>query len=143
MPLSFIANNLSLADTIDIDIQEGENGRLTQGSFFVDVSNGFPLGGTLQLYFFDGLGNLTDSIVSTGTIPSAQVNASQIVTSASSSTLRFDIHENQMNRLYAGDRMVLKVVFNTSSLSQHVTIYDHYRIDLRIWGDFSYLIGHP
>ena len=143
MPLSFIANNLSLADTIDIDIQEGENGRLTQGSFFVDVSNGFPLGGTLQLYFFDGLGNLTDSIVSIGTIPSAQVNASQIVTSASSSTLRFDIHENQMNRLYAGDRMVLKVVFNTSSLSQHVTIYDHYRIDLRIWGDFSYLIGHP
>ncbi len=143
MPLSFIANNLSLADTIDIDIQEGENGRLTQGSFFVDVSNGFPLGGTLQLYFFDGLGNLTDSIVSTGTIPSAQVNASQIVTNASSSTLRFDIHENQMNRLYAGDRMVLKVVFNTSSLSQHVTIYDHYRIDLRIWGDFSYLIGHP
>lgn len=144
LPLHLIANNLTLADTLNISVTKGANGYVTQGTFNIDIDNGFPLSGNLQLYFFDIYGHLTDSIVSTGNITSAQTNASNIVTSSTSSTVQLQLNESQMNRLYSGDRLILKVIFNTSSLTQHVVIYDQYKINFKIRGDFNYLIGtHP
>lgn len=140
LPLNLIANGLTLADTLDIALDKGENGYVTEGVFQVDVKNGFPLDGNLQLYFFDQNGNPVDSIVSSGTIPTAVTNISNIVTAPSNSMVEFRLNQSQMERLYNHERMILKVIFNTSSLTQHVSIYSHYKIDLKIRGDFNYHI---
>lgn len=140
LPLHAIANGLTLVDTLNISLNKGDNGYVTEGKFYIDVANGFPLNGQLELFFIDQNGLITDNITSSGNFTSGVTNASNIVTSKSNSVLEFRLNRTQMERIYNNEKMVLRAVFNTSNLSQHVVLYDHYRIDLKIRGDFNYRI---
>lgn len=141
LPLNIIANNLTLADTIDLNLERGENGHIRSGKLHIDISNGFPLAADFQLFFMNGSGTITDSIVQPNSILAAYTNAQNIVTANRDSELIITVNESQMDRLYNGERLVLRIAFSTSSLTQHVTLYDYYRIHVRMRGDFNYRIG--
>lgn len=140
LPLNLIASNLTLADTLQLNLQKGENGYVKSGNFTVEISNGFPLDGNLQLYFIDQYGMITDSVVSSTSFLPAFTNSQEVVTAKRDSEILLHLSESNMEKLYAGHRMLMMVTFSTSSLTQHVKIYDHYRIDLRVKGDFNYMI---
>jgi hypothetical protein len=141
MPLNIIADDLTLVDTIPISVNKGENGHVKNGTFRIFVSNGFPLGGEIQLYLLDEYGSVVDSIVAPGTFTPAPVNASFIASGVQNSIIEITLTTEQMEKLYNSPEVLLKVVFYTSSLTQHISIYDHYKIDLRMTGNFVYHIG--
>ncbi|MFN3343893.1 MAG: hypothetical protein ACK40M_14445, partial [Flavobacteriales bacterium] len=141
LPLNIIANNLTLADTIDLNLDRGENGHIRSGKLHIDISNGFPLAADFQLFFMNGSGTITDSIVQPNSILAAYTNVQNIVTANRDIELIITVNESQMDRLYNGERLLLRIAFSTSSLTQHVTLYDYYRIHVRMRGDFNYRIG--
>lgn len=143
LPLSLIANELTLVDTLHLSLSKGENGYVTEGNFTLDIENGFPFAGDVQLYFMDGNGTPTDSIVVPNSFSAGITNGSNIVIANSHSQIQVHLNTSQMDRLYAGDDVLLKVKFSTSSLLQHVDIYDYYRINIDLRGDFNYHIGKP
>lgn len=138
LPLSFIANQLTLVDTLSINAGSTENGHIREGTFTIEADNGFPLRAQLQLYMLDQYGNLGDSVVSQGLLEAAYTNASHIVTAPRRSSVVAKLNASQMESLYRSSRILMKVVFETSSSTTHVQLYDHYRIKLLLTGDFNY-----
>ncbi len=148
LPLCLIANDLTLADTVSFDVndylEEDDNGELPHpikdGTFKIFAENGFPIEAELQLYMLDGNGVIIDSIVTDNTIPSGVVDGNLRVIEKSSSIVLMPLSEAQVNMLYNITQLKLVVKFNTASLSQHVKLYDHYTIDLKLVGDFNYTV---
>ena len=134
LPLSLIASNLQLADTFNVNLSQTGT-YLKKGTFTIYANNGFPLSAQLQMHLVDANGQLLAQLFSDNTIHSAYTNSNHIVTALRQSVLKFSLNENQMQHLYDTQKMVLKVVFNTSSQSQHVDLYGNYKMDIKMTSD--------
>lgn len=140
MPLSLIATDLVIADTVDIDVNKGENGYVTKGTFRFFVENGFPLDAELELWLLDGNLQPVSMIVTQGNILQAYTNAQNRVTAPRTSEVIAELGTTEMDQLYNADKVMLRVKFNTSSQTQHVTIYDDYYFDIKMTADFTFKI---
>jgi hypothetical protein len=134
LPLSLIASNLEMADTLAVNITT-DGTHLKKGSFNVYANNGFPFSAELQLYLIDANGQLLDQLISDNFIHPAYTNSNNIVTAPRQSLVKFSFNENQMQHLYNTRKLVLKAVFNTTSQTQHVNLYSHYYMDIKITSD--------
>lgn len=140
IPLNIIANDLTLVDTLALNLNVEEVDNINHGVIHVIANNGFPLEADLQILLLDDNNNITDSIVLPNTIYSAYTNTSNIVTASRVSNLDITLDNDQMDLLIATQKVILRVKFNTSSLSQHVQIYDTYKIDLKVTTEFNYTL---
>ena len=141
LPLNLIATNLTLADTVELQVEKGENGFVKEGVFRIYAENGFPLGADLQLFLLDEYNNPIDSLVAEGTIAAAPLTSSLTAVSKQTSVVEVKLSSAQMEQLYANARLLMKVIFYTGTQTQHIKIYDHYRLDLKTTGNFNYHIG--
>ena len=138
-PLSIIANNLTLADTIDLSLNSDNiNGEIISGNLILHADNGYPFDANIALELLDGNNNLISEIVSSDKIIAAPVNVSLIATSKQSSMVTYSLSATDITNLYTAKRIAVKVAFNSTNPSQHLKIYENYELDITLVGDFIY-----
>ena len=146
IPLSLIANNLTLADTLAVNF--AGSGTTTQhvksGKLTLYASNGFPFSAGLQLYLLNKNNMVYDSLfIPAQTIASGIVNAiTGIVTSPQSSVLTISLDEAHTQELLNTKNMIMYARFNMGNLpSTYRKIYDYYQLGVKLVANFDYQIN--
>jgi len=138
-PLSLIATNLTLRDTVNFSLTEQtETGRINNGTLFIYADNGFPFDATIQMDLYDEAGNFLQALDVNSYIQAAPVDASFRVTNKRQSVLAVPLNATSIDNLYKASNIILQIGFSTVPQSQFIKIYEEYAIDLQIVGDFSY-----
>ncbi|HWZ21232.1 MAG TPA: hypothetical protein VNW06_01190 [Cytophagaceae bacterium] len=141
MPLSIIASQLVLSDTVPFNTASIKKRNVNSGTLSVFVNNGFPLGASLKMYLLNGSGTVIDSLTSLpNAIMSAPVDGTFKVTSKQSSHLSFPIDATKMNNLYNTYKVIFKIEFTTQPNSNYLKIYSDYSIDFKLVGDLNYSV---
>ena len=141
IPLSLIANNLTLADTID-DFKMGkETDNVNYGNLYLYADNGFPFTAEAQLYLMDTLNNIVDSLISSlNTINAPALDGNFICVGKRLTKLTIPLDKNKMQLLRDTKKMYIKMKFNTTGQS-YVKIYSFYEMNVQLVGDFNYTVG--
>ncbi|HYG16496.1 MAG TPA: hypothetical protein VEC12_12135 [Bacteroidia bacterium] len=143
MPLSLLADNLVLMDTLPFAMfASGNLNRVKQGTFNLSITNSFPFSAILQLYIIDESGAVVDSLVGlqNNFVQASGYNtATNQVTNPSQSVVKAFFSRDRMDKVKAGRRLLVKAIFNTPvGATQPVKIYSHYKFDIKLTGDFVY-----
>lgn len=142
IPLSLVATNLTLQDTLDLNISQTDGTQnIHEGTITLFANNGFPFDAQVQLYLLNESNAVTDSIFGyANTIVEAPINAALRVVGKKLTKISIPISESKMDLLYDTKKVVMKVKFNTSAQPQYIKIYSEYSIDIKVIGDFNYTI---
>jgi hypothetical protein len=141
IPLSLVATNLTLVDTLNFSIGNNENKNIHSGTLTLYANNGFPLDASAQMYLLNEQNVITDSIFGyANTIDEAPVNAAYRAVGKKLTKLVVPLNEQKVNKLYATKKIIIKVKFNTSAQPNYIKIYSDYKIDIKLVGDFNYTV---
>jgi hypothetical protein len=142
IPLSIVANNLTLVDTVPLNISNSsgiQDVKSTTITLFAD--NGFPFDATMQIYLLNNANTPVDSIFANANIiDEAPINSNLRATSKRLTKIIIPVNEKKMSLLYNTKKMMVKVKFNTSAQPQYIKIYSDYSLDVKLVGDFNYTI---
>jgi hypothetical protein len=148
MPLSFHASQLTLADTLDVDMTPVENPEAVGGgTLTVFAQNSFPFHASIQLYLLDAAGNITDVLVAQPNViaqaPLVANSSNSVVSNGSTpGILHIPLTAAQSQRLLHSNRVYAKAVFDTGTAPNYVRIRNTDKLDLRITADFNYTFGN-
>lgn len=141
IPLSLIANELTLADTVNMnagDIPDNVN----YGTLYLYAENGFPFTAEAQLFLMNENYAITDSLIITPNIILAPpLDANLIAAGKRLTRLSIPLNENKLQTLREAKNIYLKVKFNTAGQPSYVKIYSFYQINLQLTADFNYTVG--
>lgn len=141
-PLSIVANNLTLVDTSDFNMERNSSsGQILEGNLFIYADNGYPFDANLSLQLLDENASVIKSLTIVNNIASALVDANLKVTTKKSSVLTIPLSKLDIDAMYAAKKMVFKIAFNTTAQPQFIKIYDGYTIDIKVIGDFVYQVN--
>jgi hypothetical protein len=140
IPLSLIANNLTLADTIDFNAGKSLD-NVNYGTLYLYAENGFPFTAQAQIYLLNNNSAITDSLISIPNIILAPaLDANFIAAGKYSSRLSIPLVQNKMQSLRDAKKIYLKIKFNTAGQPNYVKIYSFYQMDVQLVGDFNYTV---
>lgn len=142
IPLSIVANNLTLTDTIDLNLSgEDDKRNLKFGEITLVADNGFPFNATIQIYILNDDSNIVDSLfITTNTIREAFLDNKLRVSQKTTTILSVPLSKSKMDLLYDTKKAIIKLKFNTSRQPRYMKIYADYQIDLKLIGDLKYVI---
>jgi len=141
IPLSFVANDLTLADTIDFNMPSTID-KVNGGNLYLYAENGFPFSADPQIYLMDGNFHIVDSLISApNSIMAPPLDANLICIGKKATKLTFPITEQKLSKLRATDKMYITMKFNTSDQPKYVKIYSFYEMNIKLVGDFNYTVG--
>jgi len=142
MPLSLVANNLTLVDTVDFSITEENIKNILEGNLFVYADNGYPFDAKIKLDLLNENQQVFKSInIVNNTITSAPVNSSLKVIAPASSVLTIPLSAADITELTLAKNMLITVAFTTTAQPQFVKIYSDYKIDIKVVADFAYQVN--
>lgn len=136
LPLSIIASNLTLADTINIEINDTSD--INSIQLNITLENGFPLDAQLDLALLDQNQMVIAHNFSPNLIPAATIDGNGIVSSPSSSIHQLTLSQKDFNTFIKNKKFVLKIIFNTPPSVSHIDIYDYYKLTFNVTADFEY-----
>lgn len=137
LPLSIIAKDFSINDTSDVkDIFKG----LDQFEFLelkIKTTNGFPLEGTLDLYFANANGVIIDSLTNTTLIASGIVDATGRVVTRSENMTSILLDAQKLSRMASNTNYAQKIIFKThfytyNKGTQSVNIHTDNKLDIAL-----------
>ncbi len=138
-PLSLIANNLTLQDTVDFNLSsENETGNIIDGTLFLYADNGYPFDATITMALYDENLNFLQNLTVNNYIQSAPVDASLKVIDKKESVISVPLTTAEVDNLYKTKKIVLSIAFTTTAQPQFIKIYDGYIINIKVVGDFTY-----
>ena len=132
IPLSFIANNLALSKTSDLETDNIDEIEV----LYISIENGLPLEANLILVALDDANQIIDTLISNNTILAAITNAQGIVTQNRTSVI-----EVKNTDLEGMSKIQSTAIFNTESQTDFVRIYDNYTMDIILSAKFSKTLG--
>lgn len=140
IPLSFRAEDLTIIDTIDFDMQtEGDqNEQIKEGELVLIGNNGYPIDMIVSMEFINPMGEVVATLSSTDEIAAANTDSEGLVTEAKETKIRYPMSGEKLNRINTADRVVLNARFTTQPEGQHLKLYDFYQLDINLVGDFEY-----
>lgn len=142
MPLSLIANNLTLVDTVDFNLSEENVKNIIDGNLFVYADNGYPFDADLTLDLLDDNNQPFKQIrLINNRIEAASVNALLKVETPKMSVVVVPLSATDISELTLAKKMKLTVAFTTTAQPEYLKIYDEYKIDVKLVGDFAYQIN--
>lgn len=141
-PLSLMASNLNLGDTMDFSLGEVEDSRqINDGSLLLLADNGFPFDAEIVLIALDADGNVLDILIDHQHIREAPLNGDGFAPAPLRSEFRIPLSRERIDLLYTASRLFVAAYFNTTNAgSQYIQIYDTYRLDLKVTGEFNYVV---
>lgn len=140
MPLSLIADNLTLRDTIDLSEEtliEFEDVESADLNFIVD--NGFPLSTVFELYFVDDQDNIKVSLLSDEKVEAAPLSNGRVLNSLRS-VLIFPMTSSDIENMGVCSKLLMVAKFNSEE-ADYVKIYSDYNLRTTLSGDFIYKIN--
>jgi hypothetical protein len=132
IPLSFIANNLALSKTSDLETDNIDEIEV----LYITIENGLPLEANLILVALDDANQIIDTLISNNTILAAMTNAQGIVTQNRTSVI-----EIKNTDLQGMSKIQSTAIFNTESQTDFVRIYDNYTMDIILSAKFRKTLG--
>lgn len=141
IPLCLIAEELQLADTTDFSVGEDDAlQNVNSGKLTLQLTNGFPLEGWIGLIAI----NDTESAVllNDGHFQSAITDGDNVVIAPVSQQININLDAGQMEKLKNASQLSIRARFSTSSLTQHVKLYRHYKLDAKLIADFNYHVNN-
>ena len=132
IPLSFIANNLALSKTSDLETDNIDEIEV----LYISIENGLPLEANLILVALDDANQIIDTLISNNTILAAITNAQGIVNQNRKSVI-----EIKNTDLEGMSKIQSTAIFNTESQTDFVRIYDNYTMDIILSAKFSKTLG--
>jgi hypothetical protein len=132
IPLSFIASNLILSDTSEINMPSDIDGAILK----LIIDNGYPLNTYLDINFLD----VNDIILNSKkhTIPAGIANADGRVYESTRSFLEISIDAADIEQI---KKVHYLARFETSSQTEYNKIYSDYSIGVQIIVEYQTLIG--
>jgi hypothetical protein len=142
IPLSFIAHNLTLVDTLSLNVgNTGGVQNVKSGTLTLFADNGFPFDAGMQLYLLNSNNQAVDSVFGyANTIDEAPLNSSLVAIGKKLTKIVIPVSAAKMNLLYNTKRIALKVKFNTSAQPNYIKIYSYYGLNVNIVADFNYTV---
>lgn len=146
IPLSLIANNLTLADTLAVNFAGSGSPakQVKSGKLTIYASNGFPFSAGLQMYILNQNNVVSDSLfIPPQAIASGTVNSvSGKVTSPVNSVLTISLDAARTQELFNTKNIILYARFNMGSApSTYRQIYSYYQLGLKMVANFDYLVN--
>jgi len=135
IPLSIIANNLTLVDTNEVEITQNEEVEIEK--LYLSIKNGIPLKATINVMLYDEFDNLIDTLFNNANILSAKVDENNLVTQSTTSTLSASYNNNGKIR-----KVITVAKFNTVSGGSFVKIYSDYKMDITLSAKLRKTIGN-
>ena len=140
IPISLKANALMLVDTVKFNFNNNsDKNKITKGTFKLIADNGFPFDAKVQLYMIDANNAVVDSLLFNNLVSEAPLGSNNIVNAVRRTVMDAPLPAAKLDKLYNTKKMAIKVIFQTNS-SQYLKIYDFYKIDLKLTGDFDFLV---
>lgn len=138
VPLFGSANNINLSDTLEIDLDLGEGDvEVERALIFMNIANGFPLQGELQMYFTDNNYVVLDSAFTSSSqkqFPAARVDNNGNVTQPGIYDEVIEITDQKLRRVENASYMIIKASLsttrNTDGTFPHVKIKSDYGLDV-------------
>ncbi len=142
VPLHGIADQLILQDTVVVNISEGTMPEgIEGGELNLIVSNDFPFEAAVQMYFRDAVGNIIDSLFTSGNqvVPAGQVDQNGIVQAPGESTIFAGFDKERLDQIrLRSTEAIIRFSLSTKPDNTPVKIYTSYGIDFHLVGDFIY-----
>ena len=135
IPLSIIANNLTLVDTNEVEITQNEEVEIEK--LYLTIKNGIPFDATINVMLYDEFDNLIDTLFNNANILSAKVDENNLVTQSTTSTLSASYNNNGKIR-----KVITVAKFNTVSGGSFVKIYSDYKMDITLSAKLRKTIGN-
>ncbi|MCX6180973.1 MAG: hypothetical protein NT150_03460 [Bacteroidetes bacterium] len=145
IPLSMIANDLKLADTVDFSLTKSDQSEnFKGGKFHLLTKNGFPFSTNVTIYMLDAANNKIDSLFTNGLIPAAalsKLSGEWKVIEKTSSQISFDVPVSKMENLFSAKKLLLIADFNTAQPNtEYAKVYSDYAIEFLLTGDFDFRV---
>lgn len=141
IPLSFYANDLTLADTLDFNISTADKPKIKNGTLTMITNNGYPFDATIQIYLLGDNNKITDSLLEKASkISAAMLDNNFKVLNKTQTIIKIPVNENKVNLLYNTKKVILKVRYNTAAAPNYMKIFSNYDMDIKLTGDFNYTV---
>lgn len=147
IPLSLIANNLTLKDSFNFSLgySQKDVANIKDGVLHVILYNKFPLQSNITLVAYDSAWNMLDTLLSNAQVDAAPINSSCRATDPKKTMINVNASAEVIDKLRFSQHAILTVVFNTKSSNatcngQYLKIYSDYNINATITGDFNYKV---
>ena len=147
VPLSVIANNLTLRDSFNFSLgysqKDVEN--IKDGTLHLLIDNKFPIQTNITLLVYDSTWHLLDTLTNAARVQAADINSSCRADQTKRSIINIAADAARIDRLRGAKHAVMTVVFNTKTSNsscngQYLKIFSDYNIDAKITGDFTYKV---
>ena len=138
MPLCLLANNLTLTDTLSLNLSKNAN-NINSVSAFIEINNGFPLSAEITLEIIDNNNNLANSLPSQEII-AANTDAFYNVNSKTNSLLEFTFSASDFETIKNNGKVVFKVKFNTPSTTDKIKIKSYHNLNYKLSTTFNYKV---
>ncbi|MDC0909411.1 hypothetical protein OAQ21_04745, partial [Flavobacteriales bacterium] len=134
VPLKVNANNLTLVDTSEIEINEISNYEIQK--VFFNIENGFPLDIKLKILLLDVNDIIIDTLVQDINIDAAQVDVNNIVVNNQMTTVEVDYQDFTNVK-----KAILISSLNTIPNNEYISLYSNYEIDIAISAKINKLLS--
>ncbi len=142
IPLSFIAHDLTLKDTVSFNLSKPSGYEINNGTLTLIADNGFPLSASSQIYLLNDNNSITDSLITfNNTIISAPLDINNKVVSKERSIIKILVSGQRIERLYSAKKMIVVVRFNTANQPQYIKIFSNYFMNIKLTGDFDMTVN--
>jgi hypothetical protein len=140
LPLSLIANQLQLCDTIPLSSSPELNTALKKGKLNLITDNGFPLDASVKAYFLNASGDVIDSLASNQIIKRAPKDLNGKAIGQVTTVISYNLSTAKINNLQSASQVSFKVMFN-SEAGTYTKIYSDYKIKFKLSGDIQYTVN--
>jgi hypothetical protein len=140
LPLSMIADQLQLTDTIAISSAPQLNNALKKGKLNLITDNGFPFDAKVMAYFLDGSGTVLDSLVTNQYVERAPKGMDGKVTQPKRSVISYDLSPGTISNIQKATSVIFKASFSTDT-GAYTKVYSDYRIKFKLAGDIQYTVN--
>ena len=130
VPLRVGMQGLGLQDTLDVSIDQAVS---ASGNIVLVAENYFPFSADIKLTLLADENYQDEIILDGGYINAGYESFTGVVLNPSVSTIRIPFTAELLERLRDENRMIARVTFNTPDFPQVYSLYDKYKIDLRLF----------
>ncbi|MBT6746018.1 MAG: hypothetical protein HOB26_05645 [Flavobacteriales bacterium] len=144
IPMSVATNEFTLSDTVEFDMGEktiDDRYLIIDGFIHLYAYNWYPFTATTQLYLLDESYAIIDSILVENSIVEAGIlDNYNVVVSPKRSKISGVINTAKIDALYNARYIKTDFTLTTPDYPDYVQVYDYYKIDMTLVGDFNYVI---
>lgn len=140
IPMTIKPENMALGDTIDLSLEEfSQIEGLKKFNLHVILYNGYPFDVDLDMILLDENGVTVETLFSDTTYAPAGLkkNFSEKINEPSKGVFTAPMSKEKLETLSTVTKAMIKVRFSSSSETPE-TIYDSYKMDIKLTGDIEY-----